>query len=217
MGTSRIEARRDRRKEEILRSAAKAFRKRGFHGTSTDEIAGALGMTKGNLYYYFRDKEQLLYSCHDHSLNLMLEALQQARGSRNRPEEKLRTLIRKHVEVMIDELGGSAMALDFGSLSPALLKRVIAKRDRYEQGFRQIIAEGAGSGAFAARDPKLAALAILGSINWMARWFRPEGRYSAGEIGEAFADFFVRGLSAPAGGGREAVSGRLRTGRRTRA
>lgn len=217
MGTSRIEARRDRRKEEILRSAATAFRKRGFHGTSTDEIARALGMTKGNLYYYFRDKEQLLYSCHDHSLNLVVEALRQAKGSGKPPEEKLRTLIRKHVEVMIDELGGSAMALDFGSLSPALLKRVIAKRDRYEGGFRQIIAEGIASGSFAPRDPKLLALAILGSINWMARWFRPEGRYSAAEIGEAFADFFVRGLSATGGGSREPVSGRLRAGRRTRA
>ena len=198
MGTSRIEARRDRRREEILRSAAAAFRRRGFHGTSTDEIASAMGMTKGNLYYYFRDKEQLLFACHDHSLNVVLDALAEAEASDLSPEDKLRALIRRHVEVMIDALGGSAMALEFGALSPPLLRRVIAKRDRYERGFRRIVAAGVRSGRFGPGDPKLLALAILGSINWMARWFRPDGRKTAETIGEEFADFFVRGLAAGA-------------------
>ena len=213
MSTSRVRAKRDRRKEEILRSAAAAFRRRGFHGTSTAEIARALHMTKGNLYYYFRDKEQLLFACHDHSLNLVLESLAEAEASDRPPEEKLRTLIRRHVEVMIDELGGSAMALEFGTLSPPFLRRVIAKRDRYERGFRRIIAAGMSRGRFAPGDPKLSALAILGSINWVARWFRPVGSRSATDVGEVFAAFFVRGLSM-----RQTVSGAGRVaGRRVRA
>jgi AcrR family transcriptional regulator len=181
-------------REAILRTAARAFRQGGFHGTSTREIASALGMTKGNLYYYFRDKEQILFACHDRSLDLMLGCLEEVERSGLPPEEQLRQLIRRHVEVMIDELGGSAMALEFGSLSPPLLRRVIAKRDLYEAGFRRILARGASSGRFRPVDPKLIALAILGSINWVARWYRPEGPLQPAEIGEAFADYFVRGL-----------------------
>ncbi len=188
--------RRERMREAILRTAASAFRRSGFHGASTREIASALGMTKGNLYHYFRDKEQILFACHDRSLDLMLRSLEEVERSSLAPEEQLRQLIRRHVEVMIDGLGGSAMALEFGSLSPPLLRRVIAKRDAYEAGFRRILSRGAARGSFRRVDPKVIALAILGSINWVARWYRLEGPMRPAEVGEAFADYFVRGLLA---------------------
>ncbi len=187
-------ARRDRMREAILRSAARAFRRDGFHGASTRQIADDLGMTKGSLYYYFRDKEQILFLCHDRSLDLMLRSLDEVERSELEPEGQLRLLIRRHVEVMIDELGGSAMALDFGSLSPPLLRRVVAKRDAYEKGFRRIVARGAAAGRFRRVEPKIVALAILGSINWVARWYRPEGAMTSAEVGAAFAEYFVNGL-----------------------
>jgi AcrR family transcriptional regulator len=196
VGTSRIEQKRERRRAEILASAAGAFRRFGYHGTSTTDIARVLGMTKGSLYYYFRDKEEMLYACHERSLDVMLAALREGARAGTAPGERLHALIRRHVEVMIDELGGSAMALEFGSLSPPLLAKVIAKRDRYERGFRAILVRGMADGTFVRTDPKLASLAILGSINWISRWFRPEGPLQAREVGEAFARFFLRGLSA---------------------
>ena len=67
-----------RKRVEILRSAAAAFRRRGYHGASVDEIARALHMTKGNLYYYFESKEEILYFCHDYSLDILLRLLDEA-------------------------------------------------------------------------------------------------------------------------------------------
>ena len=68
------------RRIEILKSAAAAFRRRGYHGASVDEIASALEMTKGNLYYYFHNKEEILFACHDYSLDVLLALMAEVRG-----------------------------------------------------------------------------------------------------------------------------------------
>jgi AcrR family transcriptional regulator len=142
-----------------------------------DDIAKELLMTKGALYYYFRDKEDILYACHDYSLSLVLENLSQVEASGASNEVKLRELIKAHVHVMLDALQGSAMALDFNALSPHLLEIIIAKRDKFERGMRRLIADGMSDGSFAAGDEKLAAFMILGAINWVTKWYREGGRY----------------------------------------
>lgn len=181
-------------REAILRSAARAFSRRGYHGTSMDDIAKELLMTKGALYYYFRDKEDILYACHDYSLSLVLENLAQVEASDAGTEEKLRELIKAHVNVMLDALQGSAMALDFNALSPHLLDIIIAKRDKFEKGMRRLIAQGMQEGVFTPGDEKLSAFMILGAINWVTKWYREGGRYDGQVIGDAYADTFIHGL-----------------------
>jgi TetR/AcrR family transcriptional regulator len=182
------------RRAEILRSAVAAFRRRGYHGASVDEIARTLGMTKGNLYYYFESKEEILFFCHDYSLDILLDLLARVRKEGGAPDRKLRRLIVAFVHMIIDELHGTALTLDLQALSPAHLKRVIAKRDRFDRGLRRIIEEGMAAGAFAAGDPQLLTFAVLGAANWITRWYDPRGRASSDEIASAFAEFVLRGL-----------------------
>jgi AcrR family transcriptional regulator len=182
------------RRAEILRSAVSAFRRRGYHGASVDEIAGTLGMTKGNLYYYFRNKEEILFFCHDWSLDILLDRLAEVEEAGGPPDRKLRRLIVAFVHMIIDELHGTALTLDLQALSPAHLKRVIAKRDRFDRGLRRIIEEGIASGAFAPGDPKLLTFAVLGAANWITRWYDPAGPKTSDEIGQEFAEFLLRGL-----------------------
>jgi AcrR family transcriptional regulator len=191
------------RRTEILKSAAAAFRHRGYHGASVDEIASALEMTKGNLYYYFRNKEEILFACHDYSLDVLLGLLTQVEADGTRPDEKLRTLILAFIHVILDELRGTALTLDLQALSPPLLKRVIAKRDRFDQGMRGIIQQGMDEGIFRHGDPKLIAFAIMGAVNWISKWFDPAGPSTSDQIGESFADYLVGGLLVPV---QEAVS-----------
>lgn len=179
---------------EILKIAAAAFRRRGYHGASVDEIASALAMTKGNLYYYFRNKEDILYACHDYSLNLILAVMDEIRREAVPADEKLRKLIVAFVHLIIDELHSTALTLDLQALSPALLKKVIARRDRFDRGLRAIIQEGIDDGRFAAADTKLVAFAIMGAVNWIPKWFNPEGAASSEQVGRTFADFLVGGL-----------------------
>ena len=182
------------RRLEILKSAAAAFRRRGYHGASVGEIARALRMTKGNLYYYFRDKEEILYVLHDWSLDLLLERLKEVEKSEAPAAQKLRQLVQSFAQMIIDELHGTALTMDLQALAPARLRKVIAKRDRFDRGLRDLVREGMDTGAFARGDPKLAAFAILGAVNWIPRWYDPRGPAGSLEIGAAFADLVLDGL-----------------------
>ena len=176
------------RRIEILKSAAAAFRRRGYHGASVDEIASALEMTKGNLYYYFRNKEEILYACHDYSLDVLLALMLDVQAGTARPDEKLRRLILAFVHLMLDELQGTALTLDLQALSPALQRRIIAKRDRFDRGLREIVQQGIDSGLFRPGDPKMIGFAIMGAVNWITKWFDPAGPMTSEQIGQRFAD-----------------------------
>jgi TetR/AcrR family transcriptional regulator len=182
------------RRVEILKTAAAAFRRRGYHGASVDQIASALEMTKGNLYYYFKNKEEILYFCHDYSLNLILALMDQIRAEPIPADEKLRKLIVAFVHLIIDELHGTALTLDLQALSPVLLKKVVARRDRFDRGLRTMIQEGIDQKLFAPANTKLVAFAIVGAVNWIPKWFDPQGTATSEEIGNTFADFLLAGL-----------------------
>lgn len=184
----------ERKRIEILRAAAGVFRRRGYHGASVDQIASALDMAPGNLYYYFRNKEDILYVCHDYSLGLILKELKEVEQSQLPPDRQIHRLIVAFVHLFIDVLHGTAWTLEVEALSPPLLKKVIAKRDRIDKGFRMVLTEGMRTGLFARRDPKLAAFVIFGAINWIPRWYDPAGGATSHEIAQAFADYLVAGL-----------------------
>jgi AcrR family transcriptional regulator len=178
---------------DILKSAAAAFRRLGYHGASVEEIASALHMKKGNLYYYFRNKEEILFACHQYSLDQLLGLLEEVEGG-DRPDEKLRRLIVGAVHTILDELHGTALFLDLEALSPAHLRAVIARRDRFDDGIRRVLKEGIDAGRFAPADAKLLSFALLGAVNWIPRWYSPEGPASSQEIADLFADYLIAGL-----------------------
>src|SRR6476646_9585586 len=113
---------------DILKSAAVAFRKLGYHGATVEQIAAALHMKKGNLYYYFRNKEEILFACHQYSLDRLLALLDEVQQSDANPEEKMRRLIVTFVHTILDELHGTALFLDLEALTPPHLKAVIVRR-----------------------------------------------------------------------------------------
>jgi AcrR family transcriptional regulator len=184
----------EQKRIEILRAAAAIFRRRGYHGASVDQIASALNMAPGNLYYYFRNKEEILYACHDYSLGLILKELKEVEQSGLPPDRQIHRLIAAFVHLFIDVLHGTAWTLEVEALSPPLLKKVIARRDRIDRAFRKIIGDGVTSGQFARRDPKLTSFVIFGAINWIPRWYDPAGRATSHEIAQVFADYLVAGL-----------------------
>ncbi len=132
------------------------------------------------------------------------------------PDAKLRRLIVSFVHTILDELHGTALFMDLQPLTPAHLQKVIARRDRFDQGIRRVLQEGIDAGVFAPGDPKLLAFAILGAVNWIPRWFDPHGAAPSQTIAEAFADFLdcwaapgprrpqtsVSGLQSPVSGAR---------------
>lgn len=190
----RILQKRDRKRLEILRSAAAAFRERGFDGTSMEQIAGALEMTKGSLYYYFKNKQEILASTQEYSLDRFVAVASKVAKLKSRADVKLYAVIFAQLVLMLDELQGSAAHIEFHALPPELLQKIIARRDEYESSLRGIIDEGIRQGIFEKTDAKISVLAILGAINWTVRWYKPSGPLPVQDVARQFARYLVRGL-----------------------
>lgn len=184
----------DERRDEILRSLAATLRERRPSSLKMQDIADRLGLVKGNLYYYFKSKQDLLYHCHVKCMQASLAALQEAENANDSATKRLRGLLIRHIGAITEDPYGGVMLADVDSLAPAQRRRYVTMRDQFERGVRRLIEAGMRSGEFRACDARLAGFAILGAINWIPKWYRPEGELSAGRIAEDFADQFLRSL-----------------------
>jgi AcrR family transcriptional regulator len=193
--SNRRSLRADSRRVEIMRAAARVFRARGFAAAGMRDIAVAAALSPGNLYHYFRGKEEILFFCQDRSLDRLLDALAAAKNTRGPLADRLRQMASAHVLCLLDEVEGSAAHLTVDALPPRLRARIVAKRDRYERGVRALIADGIRRRALRTADATVSTRAFLGALNWTAHWFRPEGERSPEEIAALVADFAVSGLN----------------------
>jgi len=186
-------------REDIIRAAAKVFRERGFHGTTMQQIADAVGLQKGSLYHHIASKEELLNEVVIAGLTQLGERLEAVVTSSLPPAQKLRQLIETHIRYAAENLDIATVVLfehramlDF----PALRAEYVARRDFFESQFRKAIQEGVDSGDFCPVDVPIVAQALLGAHNWLVMWYRPDGRLSPPEIASVIAEVFLRGLAA---------------------
>jgi len=182
----------------IIRAAARVFRARGFAAAGMRDIAIAADLSPGNLYHYFRGKEELLYFCQDRSLDRLLEALGRARRGAGPLAGRLRDMAVAHVLCLLDDVEGSAAHLEVDALPPPLRARIVAKRDRYERGVRALVSGGIRRRLLRATDATVATRAFLGALNWTAHWYRPEGAQSSQQVADLVADYAIAGLSGHA-------------------
>jgi len=189
-----MQRRSEARRAEILRAAARVFRRMGLGAAGMREIADEADLSIGNLYYYFSGKDEILLYCQERTLEHMLAAVEAARAMPASSAERLRAVLRAHVHAMLDELEGATAHLEVEALPEELRAPVIAKRDRYERAVRALVMDGVRAGEFARVDTALVTRAMLGAVNWSARWFRPDGPQTSAEIAQSLSDYLVKGL-----------------------
>jgi AcrR family transcriptional regulator len=186
--------RRDARRADILRAAARVFRRRGFGDAGMRDIADQADLSPANLYHYFRGKDEILYYCQDRALDRLLAAVAAARRLRGSASDRLASVLAAHATTLLDDVEGATAHVQVESLPPARRRRLIAKRDRYERAVRSLLESGMADGDLTAEDPAVVTRAMLGALNWTAAWFRPDGPQDARHVGDIIARFLVRGV-----------------------
>jgi AcrR family transcriptional regulator len=186
-----------RRQREILEAAARVFHEKGYESTSIQDIADSVGILKGSLYYYITSKEDLLYEIIQGVHQEALKNLDLIASLEGTALQKLRAFVVVHVRHNAENLVRMGVFFkDFRSLSPERRRIIVAERDRYDAFVRGLIRAGQEEGTICPDlHPKLTGITILGMLNWIYQWYRPDGEMSAAEIAIDYADFVVAGVS----------------------
>ncbi|GAA1863950.1 TetR/AcrR family transcriptional regulator [Pseudonocardia ailaonensis] len=188
---------REERWAELIEVATQIFYEKGYDGASLQDIADRLGMLKGSLYYYIQSKEDLLFdvisTVHKDGL-AVVRARSEIEGD---PLQRLENVIRGHVEHTCRHLVPTAVFLhELSSLPIDRREEILGSEHAYQGVFRDLVHEGQAAGQVRPDlDPRLAALSILGSTNWVYRWFRPGGEFSPEQIGGEMAEMAIRGIA----------------------
>jgi AcrR family transcriptional regulator len=185
-----------RRRDEIVRGAAAVLRRRRGKTFRMEEVAEHIGLVKGNIYYYFKDRQDLIFHCHVRCVQTSLDALAEIKKEVANPRKQLRQLLVRHIEVIVGSEYGGALLADIDEMKPAQRRRYVAMRDKFEHAVRDLIQEGIAKGEFRRTNVSLASLAILGSVNWMPKWYDSRKALAPKEVAEWFSDFFVEALTA---------------------
>jgi AcrR family transcriptional regulator len=190
-------------RQEILRTAARLFQQRGYDATSMNDVAAALKLSKGGLYHHFQSKDEILFEIMDHAMeithDLVIAPVRRIAGA----EERLRALIRLHIEVVLSPRDReiTVMLHENHPLPPTLRKRINARKKEYIHFVEGLISDFQKETqrtrpAKYAVSPRAAAFALLGMINWIYQWYKPEGDLQAHNLVPQFTDLVFGGILA---------------------
>jgi len=183
-------------RQEILRAAARLFQEQGYHATSMNDVAAALKLSKGGLYHHFQSKDEILFQIMNHAMDITQERVINPARSIRDPEERLRTLIRLHIDVVLSvrDREITVMLHENHPLPPALRRRINARKKDYIHFVEGVIADVQRvKHSKPVVDPKAAAFALLGMVNWIYQWYKPEGSLREEDLVRQYTEIFLAG------------------------
>jgi AcrR family transcriptional regulator len=194
-------------RQEILRTAARLFQQRGYDATSMNDVAAALKLSKGGLYHHFQSKDEILFEIMDHAMEITKERVLKPVSSIVDPAERLRALIRLHIELVLSPRDReiTVMLHENHPLPPALRKRINARKKDYIHFVENLLAEVQAESPAKMQEknprqsrvsPRAAAFALLGMINWIYQWYKPEGDLQAQTLIPQFTELMFGGIFA---------------------
>lgn len=187
------------RKEQIITTSAKLFRQKGYEAASMRDIAAELGIEAASLYSHIKSKDEILETICFRMADELLKAIDEVNDVYFNAEEKLATAIKNHVKIVTGDLDSSTVFLrEWRRLPEGKLGEFIKLRNKYEDGFMQILINGENENVFEAPDKKFAVLTILSAVNWITEWYSPKGNMTPDEISEHLYRFITTGLKVKA-------------------
>jgi AcrR family transcriptional regulator len=153
-----------------------------------------LGLTDPALYYYVKNKEELVYLCYVRAADVGREAMQRAVAEGGTGLEQARRYLRYHIEIMVGERGPIAIMSEIPSLKPEHRDEVLELSRQHSKNFEDILEAGIADGSIEACDVRMTGNAIMGSINWIPKWFHG-GEAAADNVIAGFPDVLTRGFA----------------------
>lgn len=183
---------------DVIRAAGRLFAERGYHGTSMRDLGRELGLHGSSLYSHITSKEDLLVDVVQRAADLFDAAADRAMTVAGPPDARLRALVAGHVDVVLDHLDEARTFLNEArSLEEDHRDRVLGHRDRYEQTYRDVLADGVRTGVFRRDlDPRITGILILSMLNSIDRWYRPDGRLDRDALVTEIVGFATEGIGA---------------------
>ena len=180
-------------KVRMLKAAAQCFNQKGYSGTSLRDVANLLDLTDAALYYYVRNKEELVYLCYVRAADLGREALDRASSEGENGMDVILRYFRYHIEMIVGERGPIAIMSEIPSLKPEHRDEVLELSRRHSTNFEALLEAGIKDGSVAPCNVRMTGNAIMGSINWIPKWFHGDPKL-ARELIEEFPEILARGL-----------------------
>ena len=193
MATIAVETRFEIQRHRILKAAATCFNEKGFSGTSLKDVAHHLGLTDAALYYYVKNKEELVYQCYLRAAELGWDALVQGRKEGENGFQQAYLYLRYHIDIMVGERGPVAIMSEIPSLKRSHRNEILQVSRRHGAGFEQLLALGIDDGSVVTCDVRMTGNAIMGSINWIPKWFHGDAKM-ADQIRREFPQILMNGL-----------------------
>ena len=185
-------------RQEILRASARLFRERGYDATSMNDISAALKLSKGGLYHHFRSKDEILFHIMNHAMDITEERVLMPIREIAEPEERLRALIRLHIQLVVRARDREITVIlhENHPLPATLRRRVNGRKKEYIHYLERLIAEVQQARKSNTTQPRAAAFALLGMINWIYQWYQPEGSLHEEDLVRQYTDIFFSGAFA---------------------
>ena len=190
-------------RQEILRTAARLFQQRGYDATSMNDVAASLKLSKGGLYHHFQSKDEILFEIMTHAMDITQERVMNPVRNINGAEDRLRALMRLHIEVVLSPRDReiTVMLHENHPLPPSLRKRINARKKEYIHFVEGLVSDLQKEATKNPRptlrvSPRAAAFAILGMINWIYQWYKPEGELQTNNLIPQFTDLVLGGILA---------------------
>jgi AcrR family transcriptional regulator len=186
------------KREAVLYAAVKSFNECGFHSTSLDDVAASLNVTKPTVYYYFANKEEILFECVKLGLESIREAANVVEARGGSGLERLKALMRDYAIIMTRDFGMCVIRTADHELSPDARAKFRGLKREIDDTVRRVVEDGILDCSIRAADPRLTTFTITGALNWIARWFNPKGAMSREHIANEVVATLVAGLEGPA-------------------
>ena len=195
MGKQGTETRWELQKDRMLRAAAQCFNEKGFSGTSLKDVSAILGLTDAALYYYVRNKEELVYLCYLRAGDVGRDAMDRAIAEGGSGLEIIRRYLRYHLDAMTGDRGPIAIMSEIPSLKPDHRAEILDVSRRHGARFEELLERGIEDDSIRPCNVRMTGNAIMGALNWVPKWFRGDATVAA-EVVEEFPQILSAGLDA---------------------